>query len=86
MNEGDYQDVLNMGESIIRKCILRKHDRVIWIGLIWLRKGISGDRLCGLVGRVPGYRSGGPGSIPALPDFLRSSDSGTESTQPREYN
>jgi hypothetical protein len=23
-----------------------------------------GDRLCGLVVRVPGYRSGGPGSIP----------------------
>jgi hypothetical protein len=33
------------------------------------------DRLCGLVVRVLGYRSGGPGSIP-----------GTESTQPREYN
>jgi hypothetical protein len=26
------------------------------------------DRLCGLVVRVPGYRSGGPGSIPALPE------------------
>jgi hypothetical protein len=24
----------------------------------------SGDRLCGLVVRVLGYRSGGPGSIP----------------------
>jgi hypothetical protein len=37
------------------------------------------DRLCGLVVRVPGYRS-------ALPDFLRSSGSGTGSTQPRDYN
>jgi hypothetical protein len=44
------------------------------------------DRLCGLMVRVPGYRSRGPGSIPALPDFLRSSGSGTGSTQPREYN
>jgi hypothetical protein len=38
------------------------------------------DRLCGLVVRVPGYR------FPALPDFLRSSGSGTGSTQPREDN
>jgi hypothetical protein len=41
-------------------------------------------RLCGLVIRVPGYRSRGPGSFSALPDFL-SSGSGTEYTQPREY-
>jgi hypothetical protein len=40
----------------------------------------------GLVVRVLGYRSGGPGSSPALPDFVRSSGSGTGSTQPREYN
>jgi hypothetical protein len=25
---------------------------------------MEADRLCGLVVRVPGYRSGGPGSIP----------------------
>jgi hypothetical protein len=40
--------------------------------------------LYGLVVRVPGYRSRGPGSIAR--DFLRSSGSGTGSTQPREYN
>jgi hypothetical protein len=40
------------------------------------------DRLCCLVVRVPGYRSRGPGSIPALPDFLISSGSFTGSTQP----
>jgi hypothetical protein len=40
------------------------------------------DRLCGLVVRVPGYRSRGPRSIPALPDLLRSSGSRTGSTQP----
>jgi hypothetical protein len=44
------------------------------------------DSLCGLVVRVPGYRSNGLGSIPGLPDFLRSSRSGTESTLPRKYN
>jgi hypothetical protein len=43
------------------------------------------DRLCGLVARVPGYRSRGPGSIPELPDFL-SSGSGMGSTQSRDYN
>jgi hypothetical protein len=44
------------------------------------------DRLCGLVVRVPAYRSRGPGSIPALPGFLRSAGSGTGSIQLREYN
>jgi hypothetical protein len=42
------------------------------------------DLLCGLVVRVLGYRSGGPGSIP---DTTRKKISGsrTGSTQPREY-
>jgi hypothetical protein len=31
--------------------------------------GHSLDRLCGLVGRVPGYRSSGPGSIPGATRF-----------------
>jgi hypothetical protein len=51
------------------------------------------DRLCGLVVRVLGYRSGGPGSIPGTTRFSgggkkkgNSSGSGTGSTQPREYN
>jgi hypothetical protein len=43
------------------------------------------DRLCGLVVRVLGYRSGGPGSIPDT-TRKKSSWSGTGSTQPREYN
>jgi hypothetical protein len=42
--------------------------------------------LCSLVIRIPGCRSRGPGRFTALPDFLRSSGSGTGSTQPREYN
>ena len=46
---------------------------------------VFGDRLCGLVVRVSGYRYRGPGfDHPALPDFLSSSGSGTGSTQPRE--
>jgi hypothetical protein len=44
------------------------------------------DRLCGLVVRVLGFRSGGPGSIPATTRKKKSSGSGTGSTQPREYN
>jgi hypothetical protein len=43
------------------------------------------DCLCGLVVRVLGYRSGGPGSIPGT-IRKKSSGSGTGSTQPREYN
>jgi hypothetical protein len=46
------------------------------------------DRLCGLVVRVLGYRSGGPGSIPGTTRFSEKKSSGSEkgSTQPREYN
>jgi hypothetical protein len=43
------------------------------------------DRLCGLVVRVLGYRSGGPGSIPGT-TRKKSSGSGTGATQPREYS
>jgi hypothetical protein len=43
------------------------------------------DCLCGLVVRVLGYRSGGPGSIPGT-TRKKNSGSGTGSTQPREYN
>jgi hypothetical protein len=46
---------------------------------------LSRDRLCGLVVRVLGYRSGGPGSIPGT-TRKKSNGSGTGSTQPREYN
>jgi hypothetical protein len=42
------------------------------------------DHLCGLVVRVLGYRSGGPGSIPGT--IKKSSGFGTGSTQPRDYN
>jgi hypothetical protein len=45
------------------------------------------DCVCGLAVRVRDYRSRDPGDcFPALQDFLRSSGSGTGSTQPLEYN
>jgi hypothetical protein len=33
------------------------------------QSGKTGDRICGLVVRVLGYRSGGPGSIPGTTRF-----------------
>jgi hypothetical protein len=42
------------------------------------------DRLCGLVVRVLGFRSGGPGSIPGT--TKKNNGSGTGSTQSLEYN
>jgi hypothetical protein len=50
----------------------------------YLRMAVMLDRLCGLVVRVPDYRS--RVRFPALPDFLRSSGSGRGSTQPHEDN
>jgi hypothetical protein len=46
---------------------------------------VTVDRLCGLVVRVPGYRSGSSGSIPGHYK-KKSSGSGTGSAQPREYD
>jgi hypothetical protein len=43
------------------------------------------NRLCGLVVRVLGYRSGGPGSIPGT-TRKKCNVSETGSIQPREYN
>jgi hypothetical protein len=45
---------------------------------------LSNDRLCGLVVRVPGYRSGGPGFD--FRHYKKSSGSGMGSTHPREHN
>jgi hypothetical protein len=52
--------------------------------LVFGTNWLNYDRLCGLVVRVLGYRSGGPVRFLALPK--KSSGSGTGSTQPREYN
>jgi hypothetical protein len=45
--------------------------------IILLCKNTIIDRLCGLVVRVLGYRSGGPGSIPGTTRKKESSGSGT---------
>jgi hypothetical protein len=50
---------------------------------LWVN--ITRDRLCRLVVRVLGYRSGGPGSILGT-TRKKSSGSGMRFTQPREYN
>jgi hypothetical protein len=44
------------------------------------------DRLCGLVSEFLATDPEARVRFPALPDFQRSSGSGTGSTQPREYN
>jgi hypothetical protein len=46
---------------------------------------VFSDRLCGLVFRVPGYRSRVASSIPGSTRFMRSSCSGTGSTPLRSY-
>jgi hypothetical protein len=47
---------------------------------------MSRDRLCGLVVRVLGYRSRGPGFIPDATRFSETWWMRNGSTQPREYN
>jgi hypothetical protein len=59
---------------------LNKHEEINY-GVL-----VPNDCLCGLVVGVPGYRYRGPGSIPGATVFLRSSGSGTGSTEPLEYN
>jgi hypothetical protein len=50
-------------------------------GPVVAMKGLESDRLCGLVVRVLGYRSGGPGSIHGTTKKRKSSGSGTGCTQ-----
>jgi hypothetical protein len=68
----------------IEEAKLKKKILYSLLNVLFLVSWIS-DRLCGLVLRVLGYRSGGPGSIPGS-TRKKSSGSGTGSTQPREYN
>jgi hypothetical protein len=60
------------------KSLTLKHLLVLFIFEV-----VKHDRRCGLVVRLPGCRPKSPEfDSPALPDFLSSSGSGTESTQP----
>jgi hypothetical protein len=65
----------------VPKCILQ---RPSWVGILDVHFTMK-YRLYGLVVRVLGYGSGGPGSIPGT-TRKESTGSGTGSTQPREYN
>jgi hypothetical protein len=58
---------------------------IIEILLQFLSVFVLSYRLCGLVVRVLGYRSEGPGSIPGT-TRKENNGSGTGSTQLREYN
>jgi hypothetical protein len=73
--DGTYDSQIYLG-SIIKVYEFQLIDCVV---------GSLYDHLCGLVVRVLGYRSGGPGSILGT-TRKKSSGSGTGSTQPREYN
>jgi hypothetical protein len=59
--------------------------KVLYIIIVKYNNNNNNDLLCGLVVRVLGYKSEGPGSSPGTTK-KRSSGSGTGSTQPREYN
>jgi hypothetical protein len=73
--------------SHLRVVVVRIEKLVAEAGNISGTQRKGNDRLCGLVVKVPGYRFRGPGSIPgATRFFLRSSESGTGSTQPRDDN
>jgi hypothetical protein len=62
-------------------------DMCVWNELDYCIDICDVDLLCGLVVKVLGYRSGGPGSILGTTRKKKSSSgSGTGSTQPREYN
>jgi hypothetical protein len=72
---------------ILRACnslFLFVTDNISFLKQIFLFLRPFVDRLCGLVVRVLGYRSGGPDSFPGT-TRKKCSVSGPGSTQPREY-
>jgi hypothetical protein len=79
------------GMSNLRSILMLKRShwsklRLLFVVSWFIYKGfISCDRLCGLVVRVHGYRSGGPGPIPGT-TRKKNNGSRTGSSQPREYN
>lgn len=44
--DGKRQLVLGVDGSVLINWILKKRDVEAWIGLIWLRRGTGGGRLC----------------------------------------
>jgi hypothetical protein len=83
--DGDWtMQLLHVFVTENRVLNLSTHETTQWI--LNAYHSLEFDRLCGLVFRVPGCISRGPGSIPGATRFFRSSGFGTGSTQPREYN
>jgi hypothetical protein len=80
--EREREDMVGRDDSERRYTLREKTEMFINSYIIW---DITPGRLCGLVVRVLGYRSGGSGSIPGT-TRKKNSGSGTGSTQPREYN
>jgi hypothetical protein len=72
---------LPLGTDVMKEGEWLSHEGCLFFLLLL----IVVDRLCGLVVRVLGYRSGSTGSIPGT-TRKKSSESGTGSTQPRECN
>jgi hypothetical protein len=61
-------ECVNTGKVNDRRFRTRQH-KVISLACIFKLEYPLSDRLCGLVARVPGYRSRGPGSIPGATGF-----------------
>jgi hypothetical protein len=82
-----YLYLYQLGLSSVESLIILKH--LVKFGnrdsSIIVVTRLQSDRLCGLVVRVLGCRSGGPGSIPGT-TRIKGIGSGTGFTQPREYN
>jgi hypothetical protein len=57
---------VNESNACLVLCPGERPVRVQDLTEIWI---VVDDRLCGLVARVPGYRSRGPGSIPGATRF-----------------
>jgi hypothetical protein len=75
--------VWNMWNS--RRLITLMASAAWWSAALFYFSLLYFGHLCGLVVRVLGDSSGGPGWIPGTTRIKKSSGSGTGSTQPREY-
>jgi hypothetical protein len=70
MTEHGYRVCTTVGCLYYRGLVTNSLPQNLLLDISWLSSLISGswivisNRLCGLVVRVLGYRSGGPGSIP----------------------
>jgi hypothetical protein len=71
VNKMGYFAEVTTGEIMYSNCMFQSSLTFIYQYLIVV--SLQCNRLCGLVVRILGYRSRSLGSIPVLPDFLKSS-------------